>query len=301
MTQMKDGTTHFSLARVCNALAITVPLLALGFGIVYTKEEFAVRASNAQKMHVALKAENDLLNERLANAILDTAQLQEALTMATSSIEDLEDKKRRAEREIRELEETIETDKELLQKYSKVFFLNEHYEPSDLEEIDSTYLFNPDRPAEFHGEAMRDLERMLDDAEEDGHILKVVSAFRSFETQSQLKSNYSVRYGTGANAFSADQGYSEHQLGTAVDLTTPTVGGLYTSFGTTAEFKWLKDNAHRFGFILSYPEGNQYYIYEPWHWRFVGSDLARELRDEKMNFYDMDQRDIDKYLGDIFD
>ncbi len=298
---MKDGTTHFSLARVSNALAITVPLLALGFGIVYTKEEFAIRASNTQKVYAALKAENDLLNERLTNAILDAAQLQEALTMATSSIQDLENKKRRAEREIRELEETIETDKELLQKYSKVFFLNEHYEPSDLEEIDSEYLFNPDRPAEFHGEAMRDLERMLDDAEEDGYVLKVVSAFRSFETQSQLKSNYSVRYGTGANTFSADQGYSEHQLGTAVDLTTPATGGLYTSFGTTAEFKWLKENAHRFGFILSYPEGNQYYIYEPWHWRFVGSDLARELHDEKMNFYDMDQRDIDKYLGDIFD
>lgn len=298
---MKDETKHFSILRVLNALAIAVPIAALGFGVVYTKEEFSIRSSNAQKLRASLEAENTLLNERLANASLDIAQLQAALDMATSSIEDLETKKRKAEREIRELEETIETDTELLQKYSKVFFLNEHYEPADLKTIDSEYLFNPDRPAQFHGEAMRDLERMLDDAEEDGHILKVVSAFRSFETQSQLKSNYSVRYGTGANAFSADQGYSEHQLGTAIDLTTPSVGGLYTSFGTTPEFKWLQENAHRFGFTLSYPEGNQYYVYEPWHWRFVGSDLARELEKKNMHFYDMEQREIDKYLGDIFD
>jgi LAS superfamily LD-carboxypeptidase LdcB len=298
---MKDETTHFSLLRVLNALAITIPLTALGFGAIYTKEEFAARTLNAQKLRASIEAENNLLLEKLANASLDIAQLQAALDMATSSIESLEKTKRRAEREIRELEETLETDKQLLQKYSKVFFLNEHYEPSDLEDIDPEYLFNPDRPAQFHGEAMRDLERMLDDAQEDGYSIKVVSAFRSFETQSQLKSNYSVRYGTGANAFSADQGYSEHQLGTAVDLTSPTVGGLYTSFGTSPEFKWLKDNAHRFGFILSYPEGNQYYVYEPWHWRFVGSDLARELEKKDMNFYDMEQRDIDKYLGDIFD
>lgn len=298
---MQGGKTSFSILRVLNAVTVVSPILILGFGYVYTEEEFNRRGAEAQKVRIALEEQNKILNEQIANAALDIAILQDELRHATSSIEDLEKNKRRAEREIRELEETLETDKELLQKYSKVFFLNEHYTPSKLKEIDPKYLFNPDRPAEFHAEAMRDLERMLDDAEEDGMIIKVVSAFRSFDTQSQLKSNYTVRYGTGANAFSADQGYSEHQLGTAIDLTTPSVGGLYTSFGQTAEFKWLQKNAHRFGFILSYPEGNQYYIYEPWHWRFVGSDLARELYNEKINFYDMDQREIDTYLGDIFD
>lgn len=298
---MKSSSHTFSLPRVLTIVGITLPMLALGFGYTYTKDQLSLHETRSQQKLSFLELEKKNLLERLNNAQLDITQLQSALDAATSSIEDLEKTKRRAEREIRELEETLETDNELLQKYSKVFFLNEHYKPSNLKEIESKYLLNPDRVAEFHGEAMRDLERMLDDAEEDNIDLKVVSAFRSFETQSQLKSNYSIRYGTGANTFSADQGYSEHQLGTAVDLTTPAIGGLYTSFGTTKEFTWLKNNAHRFGFILSYPEGNQYYIYEPWHWRFVGSDLARELKNESMNFYDMDQREIDKYLGDIFD
>jgi hypothetical protein len=62
------------------------------------------------------------------------------------------------------------------------------------------------------------------------------------------------------------------------------------------------DNAHRYGFILSYPEGNDFYIFEPWHWRFVGRDLARHLdRNEDETFYTMDQRDINEYLLEIFE
>jgi D-alanyl-D-alanine carboxypeptidase len=86
-----------------------------------------------------------------------------------------------------------------------------------------------------------------------------------------LKSQYRVTYGAGtANSFSADQGYSEHQLGTTVDFTTPKVGGTLTGFDKTDSYKWLQNNAYKYGFILSYPSSNGYYIFEPWHWRFVG-------------------------------
>jgi len=60
-------------------------------------------------------------------------------------------------------------------------------------------------------------------------------------------------------------------------------------------------NAHKYGFTLSYPEGNQYYVFEPWHWRFVGEDLARDLKRDERHFYDLDQRAIDGYLLEIFD
>ena len=53
--------------------------------------------------------------------------------------------------------------------------------------------------------------------------------------------------------------------------------------------------------MLSYPKGNAYYIFEPWHWRFVGKDLAKDLHRHKEYFYDWDQRDIDEYLIDFFD
>jgi D-alanyl-D-alanine carboxypeptidase len=111
-----------------------------------------------------------------------------------------------------------------------------------------------------------------------------------------------VTYGSGANQFSADQGYSEHQLGTTVDLTTEGVKiPLTTNFEDTPSYKWLSENAYRYGFTLSYPKNNLYYEYEPWHWRFVGVELATKLYNEKIYFSDMEQRIIDTFLVNIFD
>jgi D-alanyl-D-alanine carboxypeptidase len=200
------------------------------------------------------------------------------------------------------LEKLSKTDKELLQKYSRVYFLSDNYVPMSLENIDSRYLFDETKTLQFHTSALPFLERMLKRAGRDGVVLKIVSAYRSFGVQSSLKSGYLTTYGSGANQFSADQGYSEHQLGTTVDLTTDPVGtNLTVSFETTPAYTWLKDNAYRFGFILSYPRGNAYYQYEPWHWRFVGVELATELYDDEMNFSDLEQREIDTYLVKIFD
>jgi D-alanyl-D-alanine carboxypeptidase len=142
---------------------------------------------------------------------------------------------------------------------------------------------------------------MVNAAKDDGVDLFVVSAYRSFQTQAQLKGAYSVTYGSGANAFSADQGYSEHQLGTTVDFTTKGISGGLTGFQNTPAYTWMKDNAYKYGFTLSYPEKNSYYTFEPWHWRFVGADLASDLHSAKAYFYDWDQRKIDSYLINIFD
>jgi zinc D-Ala-D-Ala carboxypeptidase len=142
---------------------------------------------------------------------------------------------------------------------------------------------------------------MFKAAANDGVDLKVVSAYRSFAEQSSLKSTYTMVYGTGANQFSADQGYSEHQLGTTVDLTMPEIGSTFTGFDQSKAFAWLAKNAYKYGFILSYPKNNTYYQYEPWHWRFVGRDLARYLHNQGKNFYDLDQRVIDEYKVSFFD
>ena len=72
-------------------------------------------------------------------------------------------------------------------------------------------------------------------------------------------------------------------------------------FDKTPEYKWLTDNAYKYGFVISYPAGNKYYKYEPWHWRFVGVALATKLHEDGIYFYDMDQRLIDNYLANIFD
>lgn len=192
------------------------------------------------------------------------------------------------------------TDKELLSKYSKVFFLNENYSPRNSIAVPAKYTLANNGEKMVLVEVWPFLQKMLDDAETAGVDLKIASAFRSFDTQSSLKSAYKIMYGSGANKFSADQGYSEHQLGTTVDFTTSKLGGNFGSFEKTPSYAWLLDNAYKYGFILSYPKNNTYYIFEPWHWRFVGKGLALRLHDENRNFYDLPQRDINEYLLTIF-
>lgn len=201
------------------------------------------------------------------------------------------------------LDKLSKTDKELLKKYSKVYFLNENYVPAKLTQVEEMFTFDGGgNNFLIHADVWPHLKELLISARSDGKELLVASAFRSFDTQATLKSEYKVTYGAGtANQFSADQGYSEHQLGTAVDFTTPSVGGVISKFEADPAYKWLLDNAYIYGFVLSYPKGNTYYKFEPWHWRFVGIDLARHLHSVGKYFYDLDQREIDTYLIKLFD
>lgn len=214
---------------------------------------------------------------------------------------DFEDQIRSLSGTLGDLDKLAKTDKELLAKYSKVYFLNENYIPAKIKQIDSQYILEGKKDQYFHASAVNHLEDLFKAAAKDDIDLKVISAYRSFDEQVDVKGQFTQVYGTGANAFSADQGYSEHQLGTTLDLTIKSVGGTYTSFAETEAYAWLLKNAYKYGFILSYPKDNSFYIFEPWHWRFVGTELARDLNRSSTSFYKMDQRDIDKYLLNLFD
>ncbi len=199
------------------------------------------------------------------------------------------------------LDKLSKTDPQLLQKYSKVFFLNENYVPAKLSQIPVEYTFNKKAKNEILTNVSPFLTRMFNDAISSGVHIQVVSSYRSFNTQAALKNKYKIIYGYGsANSFSADQGYSEHQLGTTLDFTTATLGASYDDFDKTPEYTWLVDNAYKYGFVISYPKDNKFYIYEPWHWRFVGVDLATKLHREGKYFYDLDQRLINDYLSVLF-
>jgi len=273
-----------------------------------------VSQDRADQIEMLLQDRNFIQNQ--AN------DLKSALANASSTIEDIRDdledladdyadernRNEEFEDQIRNLSGTLgdldklaQIDEELLQKYSKVYFLNENYVPPKVDEIDDRYIQEGKEEQYFDARALDHLEDMLRDARRDDVDLKVVSAYRSFAEQSTLKGQHVQVYGTGANTFSADQGYSEHQLGTTVDLTVESVGGTYASFAETEAYEWLLDNAYKHGFILSYPEGNDFYIFEPWHWRFVGEDLARDLQRGDETFYTMGQREIDKYRLRMFD
>jgi LAS superfamily LD-carboxypeptidase LdcB len=240
-------------------------------------------------------------NEAITALTRDRDDLQDDLEAARDEVEEIQDQVGGALKTVGVLDKLSKIDPELLQKYSKIYFLNEHYAPPKIAQVDKAFVYDESRAQYLHAQIMPFFEDMVEEAKEDGIELYVVSAYRSFDTQSMLKSAYRVTYGSGANAFSADQGYSEHQLGTTIDFTTTGINGGLDGFETTPAYAWLQKNAHKFGFVLSYPEDNQYYIFEPWHWRFVGQDLADTLHDDGKHFYDMDQREIDKYLVSFFD
>ena len=242
------------------------------------------------------------LEDELSDAEDENHDLRDALEEEQDRLRDLGEKVEEATDTISDLEKLSQLDEELLKKYSKVSFLNENYIPERLSDIGSKYLYDKSRDMQILKYVERFLEDMIEDADDDGVTLLVRSAYRSFGTQAAVKTGYVVTYGAGtANTFSAEQGFSEHQLGTTVDFTTEDMnGGLTVAFENTEAFEWLEDNAHKYGFVLSYPKGNAYYQYEPWHWRFVGRDLARYLDKKNKYFYDLDQREIDEYLLDIF-
>lgn len=256
----------------------------------------------AQEREIAaLSASTTRLEAELFDARKENFSLLSRLTVFEGDNKLLQEQLVSAENLLGMYDKIVKTDRELLQKYSKVYFLNENYVPSRLATVTPEYLFNKSRPLLIHEKTEPYLTRLLEAASSSGQSLRIVSAYRSFGVQAQLKSAYTVTYGTGANRFSAEQGYSEHQLGTTIDFTTPALGAAYTKFESASAYLWLTQNAHRYGFVLSYPKNNAYYQFEPWHWRFVGVFLATKLHDEGKYFYDMDQREIDTYLGNIFD
>lgn len=200
------------------------------------------------------------------------------------------------------LQKLTATDPQLLEKYSKVYFLSDNYVPATLSAIDSQYLFDKTRPELILSGVLPYLNALIATAGRSGVGLQIISAYRSFYEQASLKLGYKIVYGAGtANQFSAEQGYSEHQLGTTVDFSTPEVKDTFSKFASSSAYRWLTDNAYQFGFILSYPPNNIYYQFEPWHWRFVGVKLATTLHANNEYFYNLGQRDIDQYLISFFD
>lgn len=137
---------------------------------------------------------------------------------------------------------------------------------------------------QLRAEVAEQLGRLFDAAAGEGHGLRVVSGYRSYETQRGTYEYWVAHYGrAAADATSARPGHSEHQTGLAVDLDNDR-GSCYLEqcFGDSAEGRWVAEQAAGFGFILSYPAGAREqtgYAYEPWHIRYVGPIAAGRMRE----------------------
>lgn len=124
-----------------------------------------------------------------------------------------------------------------------------------------------------------------------GFSLAINSGYRSYYTQAYLFEYYvSIEMANGAtraqaeliaNSYSARPGHSEHQLGTAVDIANSVCGDFTANCeGNTSLYNWMLENAQNYGFVLSYPHdrvAETGYVYEPWHWRWIGKEMAQEF------------------------
>jgi poly-gamma-glutamate capsule biosynthesis protein CapA/YwtB (metallophosphatase superfamily)/LAS superfamily LD-carboxypeptidase LdcB len=123
---------------------------------------------------------------------------------------------------------------------------------------------------------------MVHDAKLESRVIIASSGFRDYDTQKLLFDASVKESGKNPSESVSKPGYSEHQLGVALDVTSLSINNSSASgkFGDTKEYLWLKNNAYKYGFVQSYPEGKQSitgYITEPWHYRYVGIENAKAI------------------------
>jgi len=164
---------------------------------------------------------------------------------------------------------------------NKELSLPPDYEPEDL--VQPNVVWGPVSNYRYlRVEAAEALEDLFNSALEEEITLYGRTGYRSYQAQEEIFVNFVNNHGyEEARTFSAKPGQSEHQTGLAMDITSESVDyRLSGDFGDTVEGQWVAENAHNYGFIIRYPRDKEEitgYIYEPWHLRYVGVDLATEI------------------------
>lgn len=146
------------------------------------------------------------------------------------------------------------------------------YAPLDLTSVGNGH--------QMRAEAATAFRQLLGGGQAAGQQINPLSGYRSYQRQKTVYQYNVDTYGQAdADVASAKPGYSEHQTGLAIDIGGGGCG-IEECFGDTPEGKWVATNAHSYGFIIRYPQGQQSitgYKYEPWHIRYVGVELATEM------------------------
>lgn len=171
---------------------------------------------------------------------------------------------------------------------NKEYPLPADYVPNDLvlPDIDFNISYYAEKKL-LRNDAAVAIEKLFQAAKESGLSLYGVSGYRSYKRQEEIyNSNLKTKGEEHTNKYSAKPGYSEHQTGLSMDVSTPSIGfQLIENFGTTPEGLWLAENCHLYGFIIRYPKDKPNitgYAYEPWHIRYVGVKLATYLTENEL-------------------
>lgn len=157
-------------------------------------------------------------------------------------------------------------------------------------------------------EAAEALEKMFCEALDDDIVLYGVSGYRSYARQKEIyDKNVRMRGSQATNKVSAAPGHSEHQTGLAMDISSKSIGGALTErFGETPEGKWVAENSYQYGFIIRYPKNGEQitgYSYEPWHLRYVGTEISEYIHNENITLeeyygYTLDEYYLDNIISD---
>jgi D-alanyl-D-alanine carboxypeptidase len=170
-------------------------------------------------------------------------------------------------------------------------------EPSDLVRLSDHLPFSVTQgyPSEVRQVVLQPLVDMVNDMIDAGLNPQILSGYRSYAAQAIAWNKWNTLYPERASIISAPPGHSEHQLGTVVDFGSPELPGIvgqpgiqfHTYFYKTSEGQWLAENAHKYGFTMSYTleafDTTGFY-YEPWHFRYVGEEMATMLKVQELTF-----------------
>ena len=162
-------------------------------------------------------------------------------------------------------------------------YLNEDYVPNDLVDMSDDYANNYYGQIKLRSEAYEWFKKMVDDANKEDIEFYADTGYRTFKLQKTLYNNYVYENGyEKASLYAARAGFSEHELGTAIDL-----ANVYAIEKGDPEYNWLMQYAHKYGFIFRYTEEWQDltgFAPEPWHIRYVGVDVATKIHEENISF-----------------
>ena len=165
---------------------------------------------------------------------------------------------------------------------NKYYKLDKDYEPEDLTIINSKFASGTQK---LRKEAADKFEEMASDMLKENLKIYAGSTYRSYSYQEGLYNRYVKKDGfKEAETYSARAGYSEHQLGLAVDIVNGKCN--YLSEGDK-EYTWLINNSYKYGFILRYPHESEYitgYVFEDWHFRYLGIELATKVYESKLTY-----------------
>ena len=179
--------------------------------------------------------------------------------------------------------ELTDTSKDTLMIVNKHYKIEDNYKPDNLVTVHSEHGY----PNKIREDVYEEFKKMYNAAKNDNVSIFIASPYRSYSDQNALYTYYVNTDGKqNADTYSARPGFSEHHTGLAMDL-IPEYGLDLDTFENSDGFKWMQENAYKYGFILRYPKDKEYitgYIYEPWHYRYVGTNVATIIKNENLTF-----------------